>query len=156
MNSFFQSLGLLLLRCSVSAMMMIHGWQKIGQFAELRTKFPDPIGVGSHLSLILAIGAEFGCSILLILGIMTRLATIPLIITMVVIVAIVHKDDPWGASKELAAVYLATYVTLLVAGGGMLSFDGLLFNWWRKRRANQAMRNTVKAELAREAVKANP
>lgn len=68
--------------------------------------------MGSRLNLVSAIGAEFGCSLLLIVGLGTRLAAIPLVFTMLVALFIAHGADAWQ-KKELAAVYLAVYAVLV-------------------------------------------
>ena len=78
------SVGLLILRVGIGAMMLVHGLAKLNGFNEMSDSFPDPLGIGSQLSLILAIGAEVGCSILLIVGFASRLAAIPLAFTMIV------------------------------------------------------------------------
>lgn len=119
-------IGLLILRVGFGCLMLVHGFQKVGKFSELTDKFPDPLGMGSQLSLISAIGSEVGCSILLIIGLGTRLAAIPLAFTMLVAWFIVHADDPWQ-KQELAAVYLTVYVCLIFTGGGKFSLDHLLF-----------------------------
>ncbi|WP_153558336.1 DoxX family protein [Roseimaritima sediminicola] len=121
------STGLLVLRVLFGLLMLVHGWQKLSGFGELAEVFPDPIGIGSRLSLILAIGAEFGCSLLLIIGLATRLATIPLAFTMLVAGLVVHSDDPWQ-KKELAFCYLTVYIVLLLTGPGKFSLDHLLAN----------------------------
>ncbi len=114
----YTDIGLLILRLSIGGMMLFcHGWGKLSGFSELSTKFPDPLGVGSALSLSLAIGAEVFCSIAIILGVGTRLATIPLIITMLVAAFMVHGDDPW-AKKEFALLYLFPFLALLFTGPG--------------------------------------
>ena len=46
--------------------------------------FQDPLGIGNFLSLLLCVGAEFGCSILIFLGLFPRLASLLLIINMCV------------------------------------------------------------------------
>ncbi|MFG0290107.1 MAG: DoxX family protein [Rhodopirellula sp. JB044] len=120
------SIGLLVLRVAFGCFMMVHGIQKVMGFGEISGGFPDPMGVGSQLSLILAIGAEVGCSVLLILGLGTRLAVLPLAFTMVIALFVVHGADPWKV-KELAALYLAVYAVLLVTGPGELSLDQKLF-----------------------------
>lgn len=89
------------------------------------SQFGDPLGLGSELSLALTVFAEFVCAILLILGLATRLATIPLIITMVVAGFIVHGNDPFG-KKEMALLYLAVYFVLLITGPGKYSLDNSL------------------------------
>ncbi|MCC7337203.1 MAG: DoxX family protein [Pirellulaceae bacterium] len=123
------SAGLLLLRVAFSCFMLVHGWQKLSGFSEMADKFPDPIGMGSSLSLVLAIAAEVGCSLLLIAGFGTRLAAVPLAFTMIVALFVVHGSDPWQ-KKELAACYLAVYATLMLTGAGRFSVDHCL--WGKK------------------------
>ena len=110
-------LGLFLLRVGIGLSMLSHGLPKLLGFAEKSQGFADPLGLGPVLSLSLAIFAEVICSILLILGIKVRWATIPLLTTMLVAFFIVHGQDPWGR-KELSAIYGLVYITLLLAGGG--------------------------------------
>ena len=99
-NRKFLSLGLLILRVLVGITMLTHGVAKLTSFSELSATFSDPIGLGSTLSLILIIGAEIGCSLFVIVGAFTRLATIPLIFSMLVVIFIVHASDPFQM-KEL-------------------------------------------------------
>ena len=113
-------------------MMLVHGLEKFGKYNEISDKFPDPLGMGSQASLISAIGSEVGCSILLIAGLLTRLAALPLAFTMIVALFIVHGSDPWE-KKELAAVYLAAYVAIFFLGAGRFSLDHLI--WGRKTRS---------------------
>lgn len=117
--------GLLLLRVSISCLMLVHGWQKISAYSDLADKFPDPLGMGNQLSLIAVIGAEFGCSLLLIVGLATRIAVLPLIFAMIIAHFVVHGSDPWKV-KELAAVYLAVYSSILLTGPGAFSIDHLI------------------------------
>lgn len=119
------STGLLLLRVAIGCLMLVHGIQKAMAFSQLSSAFPDPIGMGSQLSLISAIGAEVGCSLLLIVGLGTRFAAVPLAFTMLVALFLVHAKDPWQV-KELAAVYLSVYASLIFTGGGEFSLDRLL------------------------------
>ena len=122
------SVGLLILRLGFGAYMLTHGIPKLMGFSEMASKFPDPIGLGSQLSLSLAIAAEVGCSLLLILGLFTRLACIPLAFTMIIACLVVHSADPWKA-KELATVYLTVYVALAFLGAGKYSLD---YKFWGK------------------------
>lgn len=119
--------GLLLLRIAFGLLMMVHGWAKFSAFSELSSVFPDPLGVGSTASLSLAIFSELGCSLLLIFGALSRLALVPLIITMIVAAFIQHGSDPWQ-KKELAVTYLVVYVGLLLTGPGRYSVDHKLFS----------------------------
>ena len=117
------SLGLLLLRVSVGGMMLLgHGWGKLTSFVERSSSFPDPLGVGSPLSMALATGAEAFCALAVILGFATRWAAMPLMVTMAVAALIIHGDDPW-AKKELAVLYFFPFATLFLTGGGRYSLD---------------------------------
>ena len=108
-NQRFLSLGLLFLRVLVGITMLTHGLAKLTSFSELSSTFPDPIGLGGTLSLVMIICAEVGCSIFLIGGAFTRLATIPLIFSMLVVLLVVHGSDPFQV-KELPLMYLGVYI----------------------------------------------
>lgn len=106
-------------------MLLNHGWAKAQGFNEYAAKFPDIFHIGSKFSLGMAIFAELGCSVLLILGFLTRFAALNLAITMGVAFFLVHKASlaPGPASGELAFLYLGGYVAILLAGPGKWSVD---------------------------------
>lgn len=116
---------LLALRLIIGILMLVHGCQKIADYDTLSTTFPDAIGLGSKLSLNLAIFAEVGCSLAVIFGFMFRLALIPLIVTMCVASFAVMGTAPWSA-QELPVIYLLIYLLLIAAGPGRYSLDTLL------------------------------
>ncbi|MDP3938696.1 MAG: DoxX family protein [Deltaproteobacteria bacterium] len=125
------SFGLLVLRVGTAGMMIYsHGWDKLAGFTEKSAVFPDPLGIGSAASLALATFAEFFCAIAILLGFATRVAALPLVINMLVVVLVVHGADPF-AKKEFALLYAIPYITLLFAGGGKYSLDAVL--WSRSR-----------------------
>lgn len=114
--------ALLLLRVASSLMMVTHGWPKIANFSDYLNRFADPLGLGPALSLQATIFAEFFCAILVALGLLTRVALIPLIITMAVVTFIVHAGDAFG-DKELSLLYLANFLVLFFTGPGKYSLD---------------------------------
>ncbi|MEZ0390890.1 MAG: DoxX family protein [Pseudobdellovibrionaceae bacterium] len=124
-------LGLLILRVSAGLMMLSHGWPKLIEFQNKMDTFPDPIGLGSPIALGLAVFAEFFCSLLLILGIRTKWASVPLFITMAVGSLIIHAADPWQ-KKELALLYAAVFLTLFFTGGGKYSVGSRLSGWMKE------------------------
>ena len=127
-NTKLVNVWLLLLRVFTAAFMLSHGYPKLVKLMEGgEIKFADPIGIGPEASLILAVFSEFFCSILIGLGLFTRLATFPLIITMSVAAFISHAADPFGR-KELALMYLLLYISMLVFGGGKYSVDKIISN----------------------------
>lgn len=126
------SLGLLALRLGVGGMLLFqHGLPKLLSFSEKVGTFADPIGVGRAASLTLAIFAEAVCSGLIMLGLGTRAAAIPVAVTMLVAAFAVHGDDPFE-KKELALLYLVPALTLIAAGPGRWSLDALVGR--RKKR----------------------
>ena len=131
------SYGLLILRLGFGGYMMTHGWGKVEMLLERDfDSFADPIGIGTVPSLIGAVGAEFVCALLVMIGLATRLATMPIIFTMAIAAFVVHRADPWtmgqGASKEPAMLFLIAFLTLALTGPGRISLDHLIF---AKRRA---------------------
>ena len=121
-------IAILLIRITVGTLMLYsHGWGKLMKFfSDDPIGFADPIGIGMHTSLVLTVFAEVFCSILLILGLGTRMATIPLMITMLVAIFVVHLDDPFG-KKEFAILYLVPYIVIFLMGAGRYSLDALIF-----------------------------
>lgn len=121
-------IALLVLRVSIASMMLFHGIPKLMQlFSEGAIQFADPMGLGENVSFMLAIFAEFFCSILIFFGVATRFAVIPPIITMLVAVFIVHFTDGFGR-MEIALHYLLVYVVLFIAGSGKYSCDKWLIS----------------------------
>ena len=116
---------LLILRVGVSACMLTHGIPKLMNVVGGNMQFGDPYGWGAEVSLVLAAFAEAICSFLVILGLGTRLALIPLIFTMVTAIFVIHAADPF-ARQELPVLYLMIYMTLLVTGGGKYSLDRVI------------------------------
>lgn len=121
-----QNLGLLILRASLGLMMLsAHGWGKLMNFGAKSATFPDVIGLGSQVSLSLAVFSEFFCSIFLVAGFLTRWASLPLIATMGVAAFIHHASDPFRV-KEKAILYLIGFIVILFTGAGDFSVDKLL------------------------------
>lgn len=118
----FISVILLIVRVVFGVMLMNHGIDKWANYQELSAVFPDPLGIGSPLSLGLAIFGELACSMAFIIGFLYRLAMIPMIFTMCVAFFIVHADDPF-AVKELAFVYLVVFVLMYIVGSGKFAVD---------------------------------
>lgn len=119
-------LGLLILRLAFGFIMLAsHGLPKVMNFSSMMNHFPDPVGLGNSLSLGLAIFAEVLCAALITVGLFTRLATLPLITTMVVAIVFVHGGDPWQ-KIELAALYLLGYAAIFCLGPGLWSLDNFL------------------------------
>ncbi len=115
--------GKLILRIGMGILMLTHGYPKlIKLFSGGEITFADPFGAGVIISLILAVFAEVICSALIIVGFKTRLACIPLIITMLVVIFVIHSDDPFKR-KELAILYAVAFSVIMLLGPGRYSLD---------------------------------
>jgi len=120
-------ISLLLFRLYVGfAMFYGHGLRKFNKLiGDEDITFADPFGIGPAPSLALVVFAEVFCSFLIVLGLFTRLATIPLIITMLVAWLMVHSGDPFG-DQELPVFYLVSYIVIFLQGSGWYSLDSLM------------------------------
>ena len=117
-------IALLLLRLAFGGLMLYgHGWGKMLRlFGGEEIRFADPFGLGPVASLALAVFAEVLCAFLIMIGLFTRWAVIPLIITMLVAFLVVHIDDPFN-KMEKSLLYLIPYVAIWFAGPGKYSID---------------------------------
>jgi putative oxidoreductase len=116
-----KDLGILLLRVFIGFYMIFaHGWGKMMNFPKLMNSFPDPIGIGTTLSLTGAVFTEVVCSLMIILGIKTRWFSGPALFTMLVAAFVIHANDPW-MKKEKALLYAISYLALMITGGGKYS-----------------------------------
>ncbi len=116
----------LFVRVAVALIMLFaHGYGKLVNFSNIAGQFPDPLGLGSHLSLALTTGAEFFGAIFLALGLFSRYVAFSLLFTMLVAAFIVHWPDPFKG-KELAILYALPFLLFTLAGGGKYSLDNLL------------------------------
>ena len=120
-NSLDPSIGIFILRVVSGSFMLTHGYPKLNTLlAGGEIQFFDFLGLGTTISLTLAVFAEFLCSLLVVLGVKTRFAVLPLIFTMIVAAFVVHGSDPFQ-KKEMALLYLSIYTTLFFTGGGKLA-----------------------------------
>ncbi len=119
------NLGMLLLRIGGGALMIPHGYNKLVHFSEMKNSFMNFLGLGSMLSLILVIFAEFFCSMFAILGLFTRLTVIPLVFEMGFAIFKVNKGDIFGEGSS-AALFLSCFLVLMLCGPGKASVDGMI------------------------------
>ena len=125
-NKKSMDMALLVVRITVAGLMLAHGLPKLEMLLSGDpVQFPAVFGLSAASSLALAIFAEVVCSVLILVGLGTRLAVIPLIFTMLVAAFYIHSADPF-ARKEPAMLYLIPYVMLLLAGSGKYALDHLL------------------------------
>ncbi|AZB32631.1 DoxX family protein [Chryseobacterium bernardetii] len=124
---------ILAVRVFVGFAMLSHGYPKLQMLlAGGKIEFFDFLGMGPLVTLILTVLAEFVCSILLILGLFTRVSVGFLIFTMVIAGFVVHAADPFE-KREMSLIYLSVYLLLMIIGAGKVSVDHLIE---RRKRAS--------------------
>jgi putative oxidoreductase len=123
-KSFALDLALFVLRVSSGGIMMTHGWNKLMNFQDKSVSWPDPLHVGHSISLGMTVFAELFCAGLLVVGLFSRLALVPLIFLMTVAVFVIHAGDSFG-DKEHAVLFLVPYAVLFLSGPGLYSLDSI-------------------------------
>lgn len=130
----YPDLAALILRVGFGLYMLLgHGLSKFMNLIEGGTiKFPSILGLPPSVCLALAVFAEFVACILIIVGYKTRLAALPVIITMAIAAFMIHGGDPFfmqkaeGGSKEPAMIYLIGFLAIYLLGSGKYSLDDKL------------------------------
>jgi len=119
------NMAMFVLRVIAGVLIIPYGYDKLIHFAEKKYSFTNFMGIGSPLSLALVIFAEFFCSMFIILGLFTRLAVIPLLIVMSVVVFKINHGNIFG-KNELPVLFLVSFLAVFLCGPGKASADGLI------------------------------
>ncbi len=139
--------GLLVLRVTLGVTFVIHGWGKLhggegGSLDLSLTGFTTSLtnlGVPyPKVSAWLATAAEFGGGLLLIIGLLPRIAAFGIGFTMVVAIVEVHGSNGFlmkNQGYEYCLNLLAMSVLIMLAGGGRFGLQPLVMSiFTRKRR----------------------
>ena len=127
----YPDLAALVLRIGFGLYMLLgHGLSKLMHLVDGGDiKFASILGLPPKVCLTLVVIAEFFACIMIIVGYKSRLASIPLIITMAIAAFLVHGSDPFfmqgaeGGSKEPALIYLIGFLAIFLLGSGRYSLD---------------------------------
>jgi putative oxidoreductase len=117
--------ALLVLRLGFGILLAHHGYLKLLNFHQTQGYVMDFMGIGKSASASLVIFAELFCGILVIIGLFTRLACIPIIILFAVIIFKVGHADFFG-KEELPTAYIIPFIALLFTGAGKISVDNMI------------------------------
>jgi putative oxidoreductase len=135
------SAAIILVRFATGGIFLSEGVQKF--------LFPIALGVGRFQKIGIPVpgffapfvgGVETVCGLLVIFGLFTRWATLPLIVDMLVAIyatkiPILLKSGFWSMAHESRTDYamLLTLIFLLLAGAGPVSVDAVRGAWRRKQ-----------------------
>lgn len=135
------SLALLVLRVGMGVSLFArHGVEKIAHFADMLSRFPDPLHLGSGPSLVIALISDVLASLLVVAGAGVRYAAGLALCNIGVAWVFVHHLEFVGASEhgEVCALYVTGFSTLAIAGGGRFGADYVL----EQRRAGRLVQET--------------
>jgi putative oxidoreductase len=106
-----------------------HGMPKLLHYEHELGAIEDPFGIGRQLTLMLAIFAEVLCPVSIVLGVFTRLATLPVLFLLAVSVFFVHPEWSW-AEGQFAWLLIIIFSTILIAGSGRLALAVSVTRRW--------------------------
>lgn len=128
----YSNMARLFIRLFVGVMFMQFGIRHLVGFEHLRATFPAMLGMSSEVCLVIMIIIEIICSLLIMVGFLTRLAVIPPIISMLASeYYILHDLLPdtmaYGIDSTqpgyLPIMFIGIYLFILLAGPGKISLD---------------------------------
>ena len=121
---------ILAVRVFFGILFFIHGVDKMMNFSILSDTYPSVFGLGSYMTLMLAVFTEFCCSLFLIAGLLFRIMLLPMIVAMAVAFFDIH--DGFLPEGELSLIYLIVFCLLYFVGPGKFSIDYLIDRRLRK------------------------
>lgn len=118
-----RDLGLLFLRVSGAMFLLwVHGLPKLLDYTAQLQLIEDPFHLGANLTLILAIFAEVLCPLLIIAGVLVRLACLPILFVLLVALLIVHPQ--WSLFEgQFGWLLLILFTSIFIAGPGRLALN---------------------------------
>lgn len=131
----YSNMARLFMRLFVGVMFMQFGIRHLIGYSELSLDFPTMFGWSSATCLTLMIIIELVCSLFIMMGFLTRFATIPPICTMIAAeYYILHDLLPhtsiYGIDSTqpgyLPIMFIGIYLYILLAGPGKISLDYLI------------------------------
>ncbi|MET0634419.1 MAG: DoxX family protein [Chitinophagaceae bacterium] len=103
-----------------------YGYYKLTHFSQLAEKLHNPYHLPSPVAAGLLVFAEFFCGILVVLGLMTRLACIPIVIAMGTAFFWQHHSRLFAHESEVSVLLLTIFAAILFVGPGSISADRAL------------------------------
>ena len=113
----------------MASIFILSGWGKLNNLSKV-TEFFTELGIpfpGINAGLVGL--TEFGCGLLILFGLFTRLASIPLIVTMTMAIITAKRSDISSFTDVLGFeefVYIVIFTWFLVQGAGKISLDNFL------------------------------
>jgi putative oxidoreductase len=152
-----QSWHALPLRLIVGHGFMEHGYAKLVRGPENFAAILHALGMPAPLLLGWAtIGAELVCGLMVLVGLLIPLASIPMVVTLLVAIFTVHLPNGFSSIKLLSVdaagahfgqpgyetdlLYLVCLLALVLGGSGPFALDRLIFRAWRVQKSTNILK----------------
>ncbi len=90
---------------------------QIAQLQRTTEAIEDPFHLGAHVTLLLAIFAEVLCPLLILAGVLVRLACLPILAVLLIAMVVVHPE--WTLFEgQFGWLLLILFTSVLIAGPG--------------------------------------
>lgn len=127
--------GILVLRIVIgSTLCLKHGVEKAFDFHRMATSttlpFPNLFHLGVVPTLVIALTSDFICSLLIVVGLGTRFATLIAFANIAVAWALVHHFAFFGPNAdhgEIIVLFLGAMISIFLTGPGRYSLDCVFF-----------------------------
>lgn len=118
-----QALGLLFLRVSGAVFLLwVHGLPKLLNYSEQLKLIEDPFHLGAQVTLLLAVFAEVLCPLLILAGVLVRLACLPILAVLLIAMLVVHPE--WTVFEgQFGWLLLIIFTSILIAGPGRFALS---------------------------------
>jgi putative oxidoreductase len=118
-----QALGLLFLRVSGALFLLwVHGLPKLLNYSEQLKLIEDPFHLGAQVTLLLAVFAEVLCPLLILAGVLVRLACLPILAVLLIAMLVVHPE--WTVFEgQFGWLLLIIFTSILIAGPGRFALS---------------------------------
>lgn len=138
-SPWIQSTVLLFLRITIGYRFYLTGKGKLANFANT-TEFFENLRIPAPAFHAGLVGyTEMIGGLLLMVGLGTRLAALPLTITLVVAYLTAHREEGFSGLYEFTDqapfIFLCVTLVLLAFGAGKFSLDAFVARWWKSKES---------------------
>jgi putative oxidoreductase len=129
----------LLGRLAVGLLFMLDGWAKLHNIDSVTSFFAELAIPAPHLNALVVSYSQLICGAALVVGLLTRLATVPLVVSMAVAILTAKLPKVHGLYDFVGLdefTYLVVCLMIALLGPGAVSLDALLVRrlGWSERR----------------------
>jgi len=119
----WNNIALFFFRITISCeLIYAHGLKKIGIGTALAEVVPNPLGLPEALNQAFATTANLVMPIFIILGLITRIATLPILAVTLTGYFVLHYNDP-ALVKDVPLIYSLCFLLICFVGAGKYSLD---------------------------------